>query len=91
MPDIYIFVDLLKKYKIKLRKKDGKLHEVTFSIPKSKKNSIVLGFRYEKKDGSFSEDLFLFQEGKEIVQGYRGKLEKILPEYKGTHKKNPST
>jgi hypothetical protein len=65
--------DLLLKHEIKLRNK-------------GKKKAIVVGLRYIKNDGSKTEDLFLFEEGKDIVAGYKGRLEKILPEYKGSHK-----
>jgi hypothetical protein len=78
--------DLLLKHEIKLRNKDGKLNQINISIPKSKKKAIVVGLRYIKNDGSKTEDLFLFEEGKDIVAGYKGRLEKILPEYKGSHK-----
>ena len=91
MPKIDVFVKLLDRYGIELRNKDGDLREVTFSVPKSKKEALVLGVRYQKKDGTFSEDLFLFQKGNPIQKGYRGELEKILPEYKGTHKGKPNT
>ncbi len=90
MPDIDVFVKLLNRHGIKLRDKDGALHEATFSVPKSMKDALVLGIRYQKKGGTFSEDLFLFRKGKPIQKGYRGELEKIVPEYKGTHKGKPN-
>ena len=80
-------IDLLKINGIKLRQKDGKLSQVNISIPKTKEG-IAVGLRYIKKDGTKTEDLFLFQEGKPIVKGYKGDLEKTLPEYKGSHKLN---
>lgn len=91
MPSPEVFIDLLNRYGIKLRQKDGKLHEATFSVPKSRKAALFLGIRYRKRDGSFSEDLFLFEKGKPIKTGYKGKLERILPEYGGTHKGKPNT
>lgn len=91
MPPIKLFIDLLDKHGVSLRNKDGQLHEVTFSVPKSVSDALVLGIRYQKKDKTFSEDLFLFQKGKPIKNGYRGELEKILPEYKETHKGSPNT
>ena len=90
MPEICIFVALLDRYGIKLRKKDGELQEVTFSVPKSMGGALVLGFRYQKKNETFSEDLFLFRKGKPIQRGYRGELEEIVPEYRGTHKGGPN-
>lgn len=91
MPSIKVFIDLLNCYGIKLRQKDGELHETTFSVPKSSKNALVLGMRYIKKDGSYSEDLFLFEKNKSIQKGYKGKVEKTLPEYQNTHKGIPNT
>ena len=91
MPNICFFVELLDRYGIKLRKNDGNLHEATFSVPKSINDALVLGIRYQKKDGTFSEDLFLFRKGKPIQKGYKGELEKIIPEYEETHKGKPNT
>jgi len=91
MPQIDVLIELLKQHGIELRKKDNQLYEATFSVPKSLSDALVLGMRYRKDDGTFSEDLFLFQKGKPIRKGYRGKLEKIIPEYKGTHKGGPNT
>jgi hypothetical protein len=91
MPAIKTFIDLLNKHGVGLRNKDGDLHEATFSIPKSIPIGIVLGMRYKKIDESYSEDLYLFQPEKKVISGYRGELEKILPEYKNTHKLKPNT
>lgn len=77
---------LLERNGIKIRQKDGSLCQVNISIPKSRSDSILVGFRYTKKDGSNTEDHFLFEKGHDIVPFYKGKIEKILPEYKGTHK-----
>jgi len=91
MPDAQIFIDLLNDNGIKIRQKDGELIETTFSIPKTLKNSIVLGFRYRKKDNSYSEDLFIFRLDYKIVRGDKSYMEKILPEYKNTHKGKPNS
>lgn len=91
MPPIEVFIDLLNRHGINLRNKDGDLHEATFSVPKSISDALVLGMRYRKNDGSFSEDLFLFQKGQPIQSGYKGELERVVPEYAGTHKGNPNT
>jgi len=79
-------IDILQNYNIKLRQKDGKLYSVNISIPKSKKNCILVGLRYLKSDKSYTEDHFLFEKDKPIVAFYKGKLEKVFVEYKGTHK-----
>jgi len=77
---------LLFKYGIKIRQKDGRLYQVNISIPKSRGHSILVGLRYIKKDETFTEDHFLFEKGKPINKFYKGKIELVLPEYKGTHK-----
>lgn len=79
-------INLLAKYGIKLRQKDGILHQVNISIPRSVSNGIVVGLRYLKNDSTKTEDLFLFQEGQPIITGYKGKLERRLREYVDTHK-----
>ena len=79
-------MDLLKEYGIKLRNKDGVFAYLTYSIPISKKDAIVLGLRYIKKDNTYTEDLFLFQKRSKIVKYYKGRGEEVMPEYKGTHK-----
>lgn len=90
-PSLQVFINLLTKYGIRLREKDGTLHEGTFSVPKTESDALVLGMRYEKNDGTFSEDLFLFRKDQPIERGYKGAIERILPEYKGTHKRTPTT
>lgn len=79
-------VGILSKYNIRLRQKNGQLYSVNISIPKSKSNCILVGLRYIKSDKTYTEDHFLFEENKPIVAFYKGKLENVLGEYKGTHK-----
>lgn len=79
-------IKILTKNNIKSREKDGKFYSITVSIPKSRKDCILIGIRYLKKDQSFTEDHFLFEKNKQIQRYYRGKIEKELKEYKGTHK-----
>lgn len=81
-----MILELLSKNNISLRRDDGKLHSVQVSIPKSITKAIVVGLRYFKKDGTNSEDHFLFRENQEIEKCYGKRLERLLPEYKGTHK-----
>ena len=79
--------EILFKNGFKMRQRDGQLVETNFSIPKSKQNSFVLGLRYIKRDKTFTEDHFLFEKDKSIIY-FRGKrLEYLLKEYTGTHKK----
>jgi hypothetical protein len=78
---------LLGNNDIKLRQDDGKLCQVNFSIPISQKDSFVLGLRYVKRDNTFTEDHFLFEKNQPIKYFSGLKLEKLLTEYKGTHKK----
>lgn len=79
-------VDLLNKYGIKLRQKDGTNPKATFSIPTSRPDVFVIGIRYLKQDGTKTEDHFLFQKDQGIERCYGKKLENLLPEYKGSHK-----
>ena len=79
-------IDLLESYKVSVdRLKDVKV-QVTLSFPTSTKGrSMAIGFRYAKADGSFAEDIFLFEEGVGLTCYYRGTQEEALPEYDGTH------
>jgi len=79
-------VDLLANHGIKLRQKDGTNPKVTISHPTSLSESMVVGLRYTKSDGTKTEDHFLFQRGRVIKRCYGKRLESLLPEYKGTHK-----
>ncbi len=79
-------VKILIKYGINLRQKDGSNPKVTISHPTSLPSSMVVGLRYTKKDGTKTEDHFLFHQGQSIEKCYGKKLEKLLPEYEGAHK-----
>jgi hypothetical protein len=84
-------VTLLGEKDIKLRQDDGELIQINISIPTSIKNSFVIGLRYVKKDRTHTEDPYLIKKeiketDKEIVYLRGRKLEKLLTEYKGTHK-----
>jgi hypothetical protein len=56
------------------------------SKPTTVNNAIVIGLRYVKHDGSHTEDLFTVERGRQIQAFYKGSLEKVLSEYKDTHK-----
>ncbi len=79
-------VDILINHGIQLRQDDGLNPKVTISHPTSLPGSMVVGLRYTKKDGTKTEDHFLFQRGLPVERCYGIKLEKLLPEYKGSHK-----
>lgn len=89
-------VPLLNEHGIKPRQKDGVLRQIILSVPTSKEKSYVVGLRYIKNDGTFTEDHFLCEEegvglkGEEIVHHPKRKLEFELSEYKGTHKEIPT-
>ncbi len=90
-PSEKALISILEKNKINLRRDDGELRQITFSVPTSKKNALVLGLRYEKRGGLFAEDLFLFEKSSDKIQPiYRGKYKKVLPEYVGTHRRSPT-
>lgn len=81
-----LIISLLHKYGIKIRQDDGTDPKITFSIPKSEPDTFVIGLRYIKKNGTKTEDHFLFKKGLSI-EYLRGKrLEKLMPEYIGAHK-----
>lgn len=79
-------VNLLAEYGIKLRQDDGSNPKITISHPTSLPGSMVVGLRYIKKKGTKTEDLFVFQQGQSIKAHYKGRLEKLFPEYAGSHK-----
>lgn len=79
-------IALLEGQGIRLRQDDGELRHVTISRPTSVASAFVIGLRYDKKDGTQSEDLFSVEKGRSIEPHYRGALERKWPEYRGTHK-----
>ncbi len=81
---------LLTAYGINVTRKKGMKVEVTLSFPESKPNSMAIGIRHMKEDGSFAEDMFLFEKGVGLTKLYRGEQERLMPEYEGTHHGQPS-
>lgn len=80
-------LNLLYNSGIKLRNKDGDLKIVTISTPTSETDCYVIGLRYKKKDMTYTEDCFIVRKGRQkITAHYKGDIETIFPEYKGTHK-----
>ena len=59
---------------------------MNFSVARSRDETLVVGLRYRKRAGDYSEDTFLFTRGKPIETCYGKRVEKVLPEYEGTHK-----
>lgn len=86
-PTAEVFLEILNKHGVKLRQKDGAFDHVTYSIPQSQKDCILIGVRYKKKDDTFTEDHLLFQKYFCMRKFYKRQIEKVLPEYEGTHKK----
>lgn len=76
--------DILSKYQIKLRKDDGTNPIMTISIPQST-SGIVVGVRYVKNSGRYTEDHFLFRPLQNLYKCKGKELGKICPEYKGAH------
>ena len=72
---------------MRLRQRDGIFDHITYSIPQSQKDCILIGVRYKKKDSTFTEDHFLFPKNFCIRKFYKRQIEQVLPEYKETHKK----
>jgi len=78
---------------IKIRKDDGELRQVTISKPTTVESTFVVGLRYIKIDGTYTEDHFVCRKNQassleplEIERYYKGKLERKFQEYKGVHK-----
>ena len=69
------------------RRDDGVHQQTTISVAQSAEHAYVIGLRYDKRDGSQTEDLFAVEPGKPIVPYYKGRLQGIWPEYAGTHKR----
>lgn len=69
---------------IKLRQDDGKDPKMTVSVPKVG-NVLVVGVRYKKDDGRNTEDHFIFRPNINIYKCKGKELDKIYPEYTGSH------
>jgi hypothetical protein len=79
-------LDLLKDQGIRIRQDDGELRQLTLSKPTSVDSGFVIGLRYDKRDGTQTEDLFRIEKGHLIEGYYKGSLQRQWPEYQGTHK-----
>lgn len=82
--------ELLREHGIRLRQDDGELFQINWSLPWSRQSVVVLGARYEKRDGSHTEDCFVFTPGPsslDVVPQYRGSIERELGECRRTHKR----
>jgi hypothetical protein len=80
-------IDLLARYKVNVQRLEDVKAQANLSFPTSIKDheSMAVGFRYAKEDGTFTEDLFLFVEDVGLTCYYRGSQEEALPEYADTH------
>lgn len=74
---------LLDRYGIRLRDKDGQAPVMTLSPPDN--DTLVMGIHYEKKSGRNTEDHFLFKRGTNLFCCGGKEIDKILPQYKGSH------
>src|SRR5882724_9521740 len=79
-------LNLLKDQGIRIRQDDGELRQLTLSKPTSVDTGFVIGLRYDKREGTQTEDLFPVEKGRPIEGYYKGSLQRQLPEYQGTHK-----
>ena len=77
---------LLNNQGIRIRQDDGELKQLTVSKPTSVQSAFVIGLRYDKRDGTQTEDPFSIEQGRPIEPHYIGSLERKWPEYRGTHK-----
>ncbi len=74
----------LSSREIKLRQDDGKNPKMTISVPKIG-NVLVVGIRYKKDNGRNTEDHFIFKPNENIYRCKGKELDKLYPEYKGSH------
>lgn len=77
---------LLNSAGIHIRRDDGKLRQMTLSKPTSVIDTLAIGLRYDKRDGTPTEDLFAVKRGDSIQSHYRGDIQRQWLEYRGTHK-----
>ena len=79
---------MLNRWGIKCREKDGQLLWTNLSVPTSIGDTITIGLRYKKQDGTLTEDIFELNKTKpEVVTPYYlGKYQGVRAEYHGTHK-----
>ena len=81
---------LLRSFGIGLRTKDGSLCEVNLSAMPLRDDVVVLGLRYEKRNGTPTEDHFVMGidswQVSSVQPFYKRRLEEVFPEYRGTHK-----
>jgi hypothetical protein len=79
---------LLQSWGIKARQDDGELLWINLSVPTSIDGTIIVGYRYRKRDSSLTEDLFEFSRANpnNVTHYYKGRLEEVRTEYAKTHK-----
>lgn len=87
IPKSHVFKEAYRQLSsrgIKLRQDDGKDPKMTVSVPKAG-NVLVIGIRYKKDDGRNTEDHFIFRPNTNIYRCKGKELDKIYPEYAGSH------
>src|SRR5262249_10256556 len=83
-----VVVQVLAGQGIKIRGDDGALRQINQSVPTVRPDVFVVGLRSEKRDGSHTEDHFVFDKARPSVIGkcYGKRLDEIFAEYRGAHK-----
>lgn len=74
---------LLDKCGVRLRDKDGIDPVMTLSPPDD--NTLVMGVRYLKNNRRTTEDHFIFRRDTDLYQCKGKEIDKILPQYNGSH------
>src|SRR4029079_14672026 len=69
-------VNLLLDHGIRIRQDDGQLRQVTLSKPSTINSAFVVWLRYDKDDGTQTEDLFRVESGQSIKPYYKGALQR---------------
>ena len=79
---------LLNDWGFKCRENDGELLWTNLSLPTSVGETITIGLRYKKQDGTLTEDVFeLCEKDPNVVTPYyKGKYQILRSEYENTHK-----
>ena len=78
----------LKDRGIRRRQDDGKNPRMTISVPKIG-NALVVGIRYTKNNGRYTEDHYIFRPELNIYICKGKELDMVYSEYKGAHIAQP--
>lgn len=87
LPKENVFIEAYRQLSsrgVRLRQDDGKDPKMTISVPRVG-NVLIIGIRYKKDDGRSTEDHFIFRPDTNIYRCKGKELDRLYPEYKGSH------